>query len=164
MSGFGRRVCRWCHLSAALLTIGICILLTLMAAGCASLSQTPTKDEPLFGTWFAKDLVGTQLASKFSYRPDGTTVEWTAGRLPDQPNNYEGRFSVAKKWRDSKGNSWYEVSSRGCIAPYMEQKATKMYALVEVHVDGKVLEGEWSTTDFPQEFGSHYHYVFQRES
>jgi hypothetical protein len=152
------------YLWTGLPMIGICILIMITPASCVSPPQTPAKDEPLFGTWFAKELVGTQLACKFSYRPDGTTIEWTAGRLPDQPNNYEGRFSIAKKWRDSKGNSWYKVSARSCMVPYVESKTTEMYALVEVHVDGRVLEGEWSTTDFPPEFGAHYHYVFQRES
>ena len=61
---------------------------------------------------------------------------------------------IEKKWRDSRGNIWYRVASAHCLVPYMDSKATKEYALVEVHSDGKTLEGEWSTVDFPSEFGA----------
>ena len=153
---------RW-HSVLWLFTLSLLVLPFVVA--CASTPTGPGKDELLFGTWVNQELVGSQLECKFIYQPEGKTLGWVDGRLPDQPNNSEGRFTIEKKWRDSKGNIWYRVPSSHCLVPYMDSKATKEYGLVEVHSDGKTLEGEWSTLDFPSEFGAlgNYHYIYHRE-
>jgi hypothetical protein len=132
---------------------------------CTSTSVAPSKNELLFGTWVDKELIGSQLVCKVVYQPDGRSFTWDAMRLPEQPNTNEGRFTIEKKWRNSQGSTWYRVASAGCIVPYMESKTMREYGLVEVHSDGKTLEGEWSTVDFPSEFGAlgSYHYVYRRE-
>ncbi len=143
----------------------LCLLVLPLVMACTSTSMAPSKDELLFGTWVNKELIGSQLVCKFVYQPNGRSISWADGRLPEQPNNYEGRFTINKKWLDSQGNTWYRVAGAACIVPYMDSKTTKEYGLVKVHSDGKTLEGEWSTVDFPSEFGARgsYHYVYRRE-
>jgi hypothetical protein len=155
------RAATW-HSVLSLFALSLLVLPLVMA--CTSAPMAPGKDELLFGTWVNKELIGSQLVCKFVYQTDGKTFSWVDGRLPDQPNNSEGRFTIEKKRRDSGGNIWYRVASAHSLVPYMDSKATKEYALVEVHSDGKTLEGEWSTLDFPPEFGAlgNYHYVFSR--
>jgi hypothetical protein len=153
------------HWYSVLPLFTLCLLVLPLVVACTSTSMAPGKDEIMFGTWVDKELIGSQLECKFVYQPDGRSFGWNNGRLPEQPNNTEGRFTIEKKWRDTQGNTWYRVASAGCIVPYMDSKATKEYGLVEVHPDGKTLEGEWSTEDFPSEFGAlgNYHYVYHRE-
>ena len=92
-------------------------------------------------------------------------MTWEKGKPSDQPNNYEGRFAIEKKWVDSEGNIWYRSAEKVCIAPYSEAKAIREYGLIKVHVAGNVLEGEWSTVDFPSEFRAlgNKHYIYYRE-
>jgi hypothetical protein len=152
----------WCSILPLFM---LCLLVLPLVLACTSTSTAPGKDELLFGTWVDKELIGSQLVCKFVYQPDGKSFTWGDGRLPEQPNNFEGRFTIQKKWLDSRGNTWYRVAGAGCLVPYMDSKTSKDYGLVEVHSDGKTLEGEWSTEDFPSEFGAlgNYHYVYHRE-
>jgi hypothetical protein len=153
------------HWHSVLPLFTLCLLVLPSVMACTSTSMAPSKDELLFGTWVDKELIGSQLECKFVYQPDGRSFAWHHGRLPEQPNNVEGRFTIEKKWRDSQGNTWYRVAAATCLVPYMDSKATKTYGLVEVHPDGRTLEGEWSTVGFPSEFGAlgNYHYVYHRE-
>jgi hypothetical protein len=135
-------------------------LLIVVMAGCA-----PRSSEPLYGTWFNKEFVGTITSCKFIYGSDGKLADWAMGRLPSQPYNWESRFAIDREWRDPEGNTWYRVASRGCHAPSSpDAKTMPRYALIEVHADGKVLEGEWDGTTFPSTFGTCCHVVDQRES
>jgi hypothetical protein len=121
--------------------------------------------EPLHGTWANQDYQHGYWTWRFIYGPDGVSRGWDTGVPSDQPNNGEGRYSIDKKWTDSEGNTWYRIAGKGCIAPYSEAKATRDYGLVKIDVSGKMLEGEWSSVDFPSEFGAlgNKHFTYSRE-
>ena len=142
-----------------------CCLFSLLTASCASTSETAGKSELLYGTWANKEYVGTYWVCRFVYQQDGKYLVWGDGTPPDKPNNVEGRFTIDKKWGDSKGNTWYRVAGKWSFAPYSESKATKDYGLIKISSAGKVLDGEWSTVDFPTEWGSlgSAHFVYYRE-
>jgi hypothetical protein len=153
------------HWQSVLPLAALCLLAVPLVIGCASSPAARGGAEPLFGTWVDQELMGSQLEYKFIYQSDGKSFGWNSGTPPEQPNNSEGRFTIEKKWIDSQGNTWYRVAGASCLVPYMESKVIKEYGLVKVHSDGMILEGEWSTVDFPSEFGAlgNYHYIYHRE-
>jgi hypothetical protein len=146
------------------LAIFLPILLALTMS-CAQMPQGGNGREPMFGTWANKEYMSSYWVWKFVYQPDGRALNWHNGKPSDQPNNGEGRFTIERKWVDSEGNTWYRIAEEVCIAPYSEAKARREYALIKIRVTGNVLEGEWSTLDFPAEFGAFgsKHFVFYRQ-
>jgi hypothetical protein len=153
-----------CILRRVPVVIFMCILFALMI-GCASTPIAGKDQEPIFGTWANNEYMSGYWVWRFIYQPNGQVLTWSNGKLADQPNNYEGRFTIDKKWVDSEGNTWYRSAEKVCIAPYSEGKAIKEYGLIKVRVAGSVLEGEWSTVDFPKEFGAlgNQHFLFYRQ-
>jgi len=141
---------------AAFLALAVTIVI-FAVIGCAR--------EPLHATWTNKDYEHSYWTWRFTYKPDGSSEGWSTGRPLAQPANDEGRYRIEKKWSDSEGNAWYRIAGKGCIAPYSDLKATKDYGLVKIHASGKVLEGEWSSVDFPTGFGAlgNKHFTFYRE-
>jgi hypothetical protein len=142
----------------------MCILFALMI-GCASTPRVGKGQEPIFGTWVNNEYKSGYWIWRFIYQPNGQSLTWSNGQPADQPNNYEGRFTIDKKWVDSEGNTWYRWAEKGCLAPYSEEKANMDYGLIKVRVEGNVLEGEWSTVDSPSEFGARgsQHFIFYRQ-
>jgi hypothetical protein len=136
-------------------------LLTLMM-GCSSIPTAHNGKDPLYGTWVNEEYSSSYWVWRFIYQPDGLTISWDNGKPADQPNTYEGRFTIDKEWIDAKGGTWYRMAERVCIVPYSEDKIRREYGLIRVSVEGNVLESEWSTVDFPPEFGTQVHYIFYR--
>jgi hypothetical protein len=130
--------------------------------GCSSIPTAEKGRDPLYGTWENEEYSSGYWVWRFIYQPDGLTTSWDNGKPADEPNTYEGRFTIDKRWIDSKGNTWYRMAERVCIVPYSEDKTRREYGLIKVSADGNILESEWSTVDFPPEFGAHVHYVFYR--
>lgn len=156
------RSCGQLHVA---LLLSLCLLVPLLVIACASASGTASRSELLFGTWVNKEYVNSMWLCKFTLQPDGKMFEWADGISPDQPNNLEGRFTIEKKWLDSRGNTWYRIAGKGSFVPYSDAKAEKHYSLIKISSAGKVLDDEWSTVDFPSQFGAlgSHHFVCNRE-
>lgn len=137
---------------------GIVLFISAAISTCASISMTSSSKEPAFGIWINKDYVNSYQVWRFVYYPSGKTEAWEDGRTSEQPNNYEGHFAIEKKWIDSGGNVWYRISEK-------VPKVNRRYGLVEVLASGNILEGEWSSADFPQAWGAlgGKHYIYHRE-
>jgi hypothetical protein len=111
---------------AGVLTVTFCCLFSLLTTACASSSETAGKSELLYGTWANKEYVGTYWVNRFVYQQDGKSLVWVEGTPPDKPNNVEGRFTIDKKWGDSKGNTWYRVAGKAAMLPIRNRRQRKI--------------------------------------
>ncbi len=153
------------------MSLGIFLALLFTLLSTAAFAQSSegvvgSANEPLFGTWMNKEYTNTVHDWRIIYQSDGKAFYWFNGKPADQPSSGEGRIVIDKKWQDSEGNIWYRVAEKVCIGPYSDTKAQRYYGLVKMHPAADALEGEWSTVDFPEEFGAlgGKHYTYYRES
>jgi hypothetical protein len=102
-SAHGRRA------AARTLAVGLCCLLPLFVAVCATRPAALKPDDPLFGTWVNEEYekLGRRGGGKAVLFADGRQLDYVY--IADTEPIGESRNTIEKVWVDSGGNHWYRI-------------------------------------------------------
>jgi hypothetical protein len=106
----------------------------------------PIENEELYATWVNEKYDAPQSGrakhARWDYKSDGT---WASYYKTGNDNPaWMGKYSIAEKWTDDKGDVWYKVSFRN------ETAHVDCYALVCISDSGSTMESAHSLTTHPE--------------
>ena len=118
----------------------------IVAAICISLmfyaSEAFSESDEICCTWVNTKYVSGDRPQKLMFNFDGTFVTYNTKTSTEALQR--GTFQIAKKWKDSGGNIWYQIKMQN------PEYGTK-YKLAKVSKDGDKLEFVCKPDKYPAE-------------